>query len=281
MHVDEQTIEVAGAPVFIRRAEATEPAGGQAAGTDPTTLYLHSVPTSSDDWIGFLEVTGGVAPDLLGFGRSSKAGNLDYSIPGLVGFLERLLDAIAVDRVALVGHAWGAAIGLAFAERHPERVERLALIDPVPLLEGFTWPRMARWWRRPALGELLMGSVTRRLLARTLRSGCATPGAWSEQALTAVWDHFDQGTQRSILRLHRSIDEPGLAVLGLGLGDLDQPTLILWGELDPWLAPTFADQYAARLPNAVVERVAGAGHWPWLDQPDVITRVAAFLASGR
>jgi pimeloyl-ACP methyl ester carboxylesterase len=284
MHVDEQTIEVAGAPVFIRRAEATALAGGRGGrgpDTDPTTLYLHSVPTSSDDWIGFLEVTGGVAPDLLGFGRSSKAGNLDYSIPGFVGFLEGLLDAIAVDRVALVGHGWGAAIGLAFTQRHPERVERLVLIDPVPLLEGFRWPRMARWWRRPVIGELLMGSVNRRLLGRTLRSGCASPEAWSEQALTAVWDQFDQGTQRSILRLHRSIDEPGLAVLGLDLADLDQPSLILWGELDPWLPRSFADAYAARLPNAVAEGVAGAGHWPWLDRPDVIGRVASFVAAGR
>jgi pimeloyl-ACP methyl ester carboxylesterase len=284
MYVDEQTIEVAGAPVFIRRAEMPgggPPAAGPAADTGPTALYLHSVPTSSDDWTSFLELTGGVAPDLIGFGRSSKAGNLDYSIPGLVGFLEQLLETIAVDEVALVGHGWGAAIGLAFAQRHPERVQRLVLIDAVPLLEGFTWPRMARWWRRPALGELLMGSVNRRLLARTLRSGSTSPEAWSEQALATVWDQFDQGTQRAILRLHRSIDEPGLAVLGFDLPELDQPTLILWGELDPWLAPSFADGYAARLPNAVAEHIAGAGHWPWLDQPDLIARVAAFLAAGR
>jgi pimeloyl-ACP methyl ester carboxylesterase len=281
MHVDEQTIEVAGGPVFIRRAEPSEVAGGRGPDTGITTLYLHSVPTSSDDWVPFLKATGGLAPDLIGFGRSSKAGNLDYSIPGCVGFLEELLDAVAVDGIALVGHGWGAAIGLAFAQRHPQRVRRLTLIDPLPLLEGFTWPRMARWWRRPVLGELLMGSVNRRLLARTLRSGCARSGAWPEERLTAAWDQFDQGTQRAILRLHRSIDEPGLAVLGRELADLDQPALVLWGELDPWLAPTFADAYAARLPNAVAERVAGAGHWPWLDRPDLIARVAAFLAAGR
>jgi pimeloyl-ACP methyl ester carboxylesterase len=278
MHVDEHTIEVGGAPVFIRRAESSELAAPAGAAT---TLYLHSVPTSSDDWIPFLEITGGLAPDLIGFGRTSKAGNLDYSIPGCVGFLEELLEAVAVDRVALVGHGWGAAIGLAFAQRHPQRVQRLVLIDALPLVEGFAWPRLVRWWRRPVLGELLMGSVNRRLLARALRAGCARPEAWSEERLSAIWHHFDQGTQRAILRLHRSIDEPGLAVLGLELADLDQPALIVWGERDRWLAPAFADAYAARLPNAAVERVAGAGHWPWLDQPDVIGRVAAFLATGR
>jgi len=267
MHVDEQTIEVAGAPVFYRRAPAT----------GATPLYLHSVPTSSDDWVEFLQASGGIAPDLRGFGRSSKAGNLNYTLPAYVEFVESFLAAVDVQRVALVGHGWGAAIGLAFAQRHPERIERLAIIDAVPLLDGFQWPSLVRRWRRPALGELLMGSVNRRLLARTLRAGSADPEAWSDERIDAVWEQFDQGTQRAILRLHRSIDPQGLAEAGAGLARLEAPALVVWGQSDPWLEPSFADAYAQRLPHARLERVAGAGHWPWLDQPAVIERVAAFL----
>ena len=55
-----------------------------------TALFLHSVPTSSDDWREFLPMTGGVAPDLIGFGRSAKGGHLDYSLNGYVGFIEEL-----------------------------------------------------------------------------------------------------------------------------------------------------------------------------------------------
>jgi pimeloyl-ACP methyl ester carboxylesterase len=267
--VDEHTIEVAGAPVFYRRAPAT----------GATALYLHSVPTSSDDWVPFLQESGGIAPDLLGFGRSSKAGSLDYTLPTYVDFVEAFLAAVGVQRVALVGHGWGAAIGLGFAQRHPERIERVAIIDAVPLLEGFQWPRLVRRWRRPALGELLMGSVSERLLARTLRGGAADPGAWSNERVAAVWEQFDQGTQRAILRLHRSIDPQGLAEAGAGLAQLDAPALVLWGERDPWLEPSFADAYAQRLPRATLERVAEAGHWPWLDQPAVIERVATFVSA--
>jgi pimeloyl-ACP methyl ester carboxylesterase len=61
VRVDEHTIEVAGAPVFYR--SAPNPAGAP-------PLYLHGVPTSSDDWVTLLARTGGVAPDLIGFGRS-------------------------------------------------------------------------------------------------------------------------------------------------------------------------------------------------------------------
>jgi pimeloyl-ACP methyl ester carboxylesterase len=266
--VDEHTTEVAGASVFYRRAPAR----------DTEVLYLHSVPTSSDDWSALLELTGGVAPDLLGFGRSSKAGNLDYSLPAYARFVEEFLDALDVPEVALVAHGWGAAIGLLFAQRHPERVTRLAIIDAVPLLDGFQWPAIARWTRRPGVGELLLGSVNHWFLARILRNGSATPEAWPDTRVDAVWDQFDQGTQRAILRLHRSVDAPALAAAGEGLATLEQPALVVWGEQDPWLPPAYADAYGQRLPHATVERVPGAGHWPWLDQPELTARVAGFAA---
>lgn len=267
MGVDEHTIEVAGAPVFYRHASA----GGA------TVLYLHSVPTSSDDWVAFLERTGGIAPDLLGFGRSSKAGHLTYTLPAYVDFLEAFLRALDVDSVTLVGHGWGAAIGLVFAQRHTERIERLVIIDAVPLLDGFDWPRLVRRWRLMGVGELLMGSVNRWLLARMLRAGTVSPQAWSDARIAAVWEQFDQGTQRAILRLHRSIEPAGLAAAGAELDELWVPALVIWGDHDPWLSSSFADAYAHLLPRAQLQYIPDAGHWPWLDQPAVVERVTAFV----
>lgn len=271
--VAEHTIELAGAPAFYRHA----------AVAGPTPVYLHSAPTSSDDWLAFLERTGGLAPDLLGFGRSSKAGHLDYSLAGHVAFLDALLRATETTEVVLVGHGWGAAVAVAFALGQPQRVHRLVLIDAVPLIPEFDWPRPLRRLRRPALGELVMGSVTRWVLARALRSGTVTPEAWSDEGVDRVWEQFDQGTQRAILRLARSVDPAGLAAAGAGAGagleDLDVPALVLWGERDPWLDPAYASALAARLGAAQLELVAEAGHWPWLDQPAVIERVSAFATA--
>jgi pimeloyl-ACP methyl ester carboxylesterase len=265
--VDEHTIELAGSPIFYRSA----------AVADVPPLYLHGVPTSSDDWTGFLARTGGIAPDLIGFGRSAKAGNLDYSIDGHADFIERFLEQLQIDRVKLVVHDWGAAGGLVFAQRHPERVQRIVLCNALPLLDGFRWPRVGRVWRRPILGELVMGSTNRWLLARELRRGCVRSDAWPAERLSAVWQQFDQGTQRAILRLHRDADERRLAAAGAGLARLDVPALVIWGERDPWLPIELGESYAATLPRGALERVPDAGHWPWLDQPSVVDRVAAFL----
>jgi pimeloyl-ACP methyl ester carboxylesterase len=267
LRVDEHTFELAGAPIHYRTAPAS----------DPRPLYLHGVPTSSDDWTAFLERTGGLAPDLIGFGRSSKGGHLDYSIDGLADYLERLLGALSVERVSLVAHDWGAGAGLAFAQRHPERIERLVLINALPLLDGFRWHRLARLWRRPILGELAMGSTTRRLLGRTLREGATNPAAWPDDRVASVYEQFDQGTQRAILRLYRSADERTLAQAGRGLTSLAMPALVIWGQRDPWLAPELGQAYARTLPNATLVQIENGGHWPWLDDPDVIGRVAQFL----
>ncbi len=266
MRVDEHTIELAGTPVFFRHAQA---------GASPV-LYLHGIPTSGDDWTPFLERIGGIAPDLIGFGRSGKGGHLDYSPAGHADFIEALLDHLDTGRVRLVLSGWGAAGGLVFAQRDPTRIDALVLLNALPLLSGFTWSRSARLWRAPGAGELAMGMVTRRLLGHELRRGSVRADAWPPERVESVWHQFDQGTQRAILRLHRSVSEDQLARAGLDLPELDARSLVIWGARDPWLRPHFGALYADLL-RAQLHTLPDAGHWPWLDRPDVIELVASFL----
>jgi pimeloyl-ACP methyl ester carboxylesterase len=267
VQIAEHTIELAGAPVFYRSAQARL--------TPP--LYLHGCPTSSDDWTPLLARTGGIAPDLVGFGRSGKAANLDYTLTGLANFIELLLERLGVGGMSLVAHGLGAAAGLVFAQRHPERVRRLVLVDALPLLEGFRWPRLARAWRSPGLGELVMGVTTRPVLGRMLRRGYGDPHALSRGRIAQVWAQFDVGTQRAILRLHRATGEAQLEQAGAGLERLAMPALVLWGERDPWFPPAFAERYARRLGHAEARQIDGAGHWPWLERPEVGELIAEFV----
>jgi len=267
VRVDEHTITLDTSPVFYRCAPTA----------DPPPLYLHGVPTSSDDWGELLERTGGLAPDLLGFGRSGKGGHLDYSLTGLTSFLIRFLDEIEVETVQLVGHDWGAALGIVLAQAHPDRVERLVLCNPFAPLPTVHWDRLGRAWRRPALGELAMGSIVKPLFARHLRAGSTTPDAWPDARIDALWEQFDQGTQRAILRLHRSTTTPLLVSTTAALHHVTQPTLIAWGARDPWRARPDAEELAARLPDAHLTIFDEAGHWPWRDDPAAAQAIEDFL----
>jgi pimeloyl-ACP methyl ester carboxylesterase len=238
-----------------------------APGEDPPILWLHGVPDHGELWTPFLEKVGGVAPDLPGFGASAKRGDLDYSIEGYANWLERFCAHAELDRVRLVTHDWG-AVGLAFAQRAPERIARLVAIDVVPFLPGYRWHAIARAWRVPVLGEAAMGMAIGPVVRRLLPPGRAAP----------VLEAFDPGTQRAILRLYRSSPPDVLARAGARLGDVQAPALVLHGERDRYIPARFADGLAAALGDGRVEHVAGAGHWPWLDRPELIARVNRFLA---
>jgi pimeloyl-ACP methyl ester carboxylesterase len=269
--VSPHTEELDGVPLFWRSAQAPQDAA--------PALYLHGVPTNSDDWVGFLERTGGLAPDLPGFGRSGKGANLDYTIAGYADFLERFLDHVDVERVSMVVHDWG-AVGLAFAQRHPERVARLVIMNAVPFLPGYEWHRIARMWSMPVVGELVMGMTNRWTLRRGSIEANVTPGPLPEAWLDTVLDHFDQGTQRAILRLYRSSPPAVLAEAGAALATLSMPALVLWGEADPYIPTRFAEEYAQILPNAELVKLPASGHWPWLDGPEALERIVDFLGAG-
>lgn len=268
MPVHDKRASIGDVEVFWR--EAPSPEG------KPPVLYVHGNPTNSDDWLPFLERTGGIAPDLPGFGRSDKPAHFDYSIEGYSAALEHLLALLGVERYSLVVHDWGAA-ALAMAQRAPERVAKLVIINSLPLLPGYRWHRFARIWRTPLAGEMAMGFTTRWAFKRVAREGVLEP---SDEFIDRVWDHFDHGTQRAILKLYRSAPPSVLERAGDHLGDLRCPALIVWGEDDPYIGREFASGFAGALGGDTrVELLPGVRHWPWIDDPSVIDMVADFLLS--
>jgi pimeloyl-ACP methyl ester carboxylesterase len=260
------------------REESQPPQGNPPPPEVAPPLYLHGVPTNSNDWLPFLERGGGLAPDLPGFGRSGKPGSLRYTIAEYDRFIEQYLDLLGIERVSLIVHDWG-VVGLAFAQRCPERVERVVVMNAITFLPGYRWHRTARVWRTPLLGELAMGATNRRLLRLTSRESNATPGPMPDAWLDTVLDHFDQGTQRAILRLYRSSPADVLAAAGAQLARLTMPSLVVWGTRDPYIPARFGRAYAEALPNAELLELPDAGHWPWLDRPDVIDSVVRFLGA--
>ena len=266
--IEERRADVAGTEVLWREADAKTPA---------PTLYLHGVPTDGGDWTPFLERTGGIAPDLPGFGRSGKSAGFDYSILGYSAFLQAFVEHLGVERISMVVHDWG-AVGLALAEQRPELIERLVIVNAVPLLPGYRWHPVARIWRTPVAGEFFMGTTSRFTARRTLRMMDAVPPERVGAFVDALLAHFDHGTQRAILRLYRSAPPEVLERAGERLGEIRAPALVVWGDRDRFLPASFADAYGEALGGETrVEVIEGARHWPWIDRPDVVDLISDFL----
>ncbi len=270
--IETGTVMVDGVSTFFRRVP----------GDGVPTVFVHGNPTHSEDWQPFLERIEGpaLAFDLPGWGRSDRPppAEFDYSMYGLARFTKCFLQRMAVEEHSLVVHDWG-GLALIGAQEEPERVKRLAIINSVPLLPGYRWHRTARIWRTRGLGELSNRLWTRRLADLGLRE---SRGDWSRHDpafVDMIWDHLDPGTFQAILRLYRSGDPVRLTAAGERLGSIAAPALVVWGMRDRYLPPRFGRDYADRLPNSELMEVPSAGHWPWIDAPEVVDRVIGFLAT--
>src|SRR5208282_4853457 len=111
---------------------------------------------------------------------------------------------------------------------------------------------------------LAMGTTLRPILRLLSRESNATPGPMPGAWLDSVLEHFDEGTQRAILRLYRSSPSEVLAAAGARLERLEMPALVVWGLKDPYIPAHFGREYAGALAHAELVELADAGHTPWL-----------------
>jgi pimeloyl-ACP methyl ester carboxylesterase len=265
-----EPLELGGLRTAVRRS----------AGPGTPTLFVHGNPSFSFDWLPFAERLAGpaITIDLPGFGDAERPApeRFDCTMGAYADWIGTAIDELGLDRFKLVVHDWG-GIALQPASERADRVERLVVINAVPLLAGYRWHWVARRWRTPRVGEFLNRTTTKasfRMLLRFARPGFrAMPDEWLEQ----TWSHFDAGTRDAVLALYRSADPRPLIEAGAKLGELSCPSLVVWGGKDPYIGSDWGRAYARALPGSELEEEPAAGHWPWIDRPELVDRVAAFL----
>ena len=245
--------------------------------TDQPVLYLHGNPTASWLWRPFLERTGGIAPDLPAFGGSRGAGDFGYTLSDYADWVAAFRRELGLERVRFVIHDIGSIIGLVHAQREPDGIERLVLMNHAPLLPGYHWHLAARLWRTPKVGEAMMRLLfTPRIVPQLVRSrrDQRAPVDFSQQ----VADGLTTETKKAILLLYRSMSEDDLAAAGADLRKIKAPTLVAWSDKDPYIPGRFGAEYCAALGgDCELAFYKGAGHWFWLERPEAIERVTTFV----
>jgi pimeloyl-ACP methyl ester carboxylesterase len=209
------------------------------------------------------------APDLPGFGESERPATADYSIPMQVEAVRAFMQAKGIGRARMAGVSMGGWIVARLAGEHPERVERLVLVDAAGMrpvdpamparamnllpqnVEGVR--RMAATVRHKA--PPIPDFVARDILARRVRE------EWIlRRALESMRDGDDwlDGT----------------------LGRADMPVLIVWGKQDALIPVADAARLAAEFAHAEVRVLDACGHVPAADCPEAFDReLWAFLTA--
>jgi pimeloyl-ACP methyl ester carboxylesterase len=206
-----------------------------------------------------------LAPDLPGFGRSEVPEDFDCSLEGLGAWVNDLTASLAVAQpFDLVVHDFGGVFGIAWAVVHPEKVRRMAIMNTM-FFPDYRWHFWARVWRTPLLGETSLALSTRWGLALEMRRGSKRlPVSHASRA----YDAMTPAMKRMVLRLYRATDPRSFAAWQDGLRALVArvPTIVLWGDLDPYIDKSFAERFGARQ----VHHFADAGHWLPVEEPDAV-----------
>jgi pimeloyl-ACP methyl ester carboxylesterase len=215
-----------------------------------------------------------IAPDWLGHGFSDKPDRRDfpYTPEALMTALGGFLDALGLPQVHLVTQGFLGSVGVQYALKYPDRVDRLVIIN-APVGPGAKLPWKIRQMGLPLAGDMITQDPL--LVDRTLEGG--GPYQIDDADLDIYRRPFLKSSDvgRALMTTVRrlAVEEVSQAIAA-DLPQWHHPTLVLWGESDPWLPVSVAVAAVQMLPNGELKTLDQVGHYA---QEDWAEKVAAAL----
>jgi pimeloyl-ACP methyl ester carboxylesterase len=234
----------------------------------PALLLLHGSAASLHTWEGWEARLKNdfrvVSVDLPAHGLTGpwpKDG--DYTLDGYANFVERFAVKIGLQRFALAGNSMGGTIAWTYAGRHPQRVEKLILLDAA----GYPRPDAQRFFglaRLPGSEFLLRWFAPRFVVAMTVRSVHADPVKVDDALIDRYRDMVLRAGNRGATMTRLQSFKPDLALLQ----KLDMPVLVMWGGKDRIVLPADAFRFQNDIKDAALKIYADLGHVPMEEDPD-------------
>jgi len=226
-----------------------------------------------------------IAPDQIGFCKSTKPTHYQYSFEQLAGNTHALLDAAGIDRATIIGHSTGGMLAIRYGLMFPDDVDQLVLVDPIGLedwkAEGVPWRSVDAWYQR----ELRTTADSIRDYERsTYYAGTWEPAyeRWV-QMLAGMY----RGEGRDVVAWNSALlyDMIYTQPVFYEFGQLKMPVLLMIGDKDTTAPgkdlappavratlgnyPALGKAAAKRIPHAQLVEFAGLGHAPQIQSPDV------------
>lgn len=269
----EGTVDAAGTSIFVR-----------ASGSGSPVVLLHGFPETGKMWDKVAAALSAehrvLVPDLPGYGRSARPTSYDSAT--LANTIAAFMDAVDAPKATVVGHDWGGGVAFRLALDHPDKVERLAVIN-----SPFRKLDLRRGWHMlffnlPGIPEVVLTASGDRWVDLILRAGAANKEAFDADAIAEYHKAYRSlERKRSAFAYYRTVTRriiagklPGRARPSGRRGSIDMPTLVIWGEKDPALPLWLAEAILKDIPQAKLVTIPDAGHFVPEERPE---RVAELL----
>lgn len=249
-------------------------------GARETVLLVHGYGSSSASYAPIVDALAAhmrvLAVDLPGFGKSDRRDG-DYTPDGLADVLAEVLTQKGVQRAHVVGHSWGSSVVLAFARRHPDRLDRLVVIS------GWVYDDqllpMMRWARVPGVGEALYATFYRNGIGERLYLNFVDPTMVTERVVEEVERQMSlDGALAAALAAARGMHR--FSETEADYRAIKNPTLLLWGREDRVSRVAFGERLARDLPHAQLVVLPRCGHIPmWECTGETAAALTGFLTS--
>jgi pimeloyl-ACP methyl ester carboxylesterase len=250
-------------------------------GEGAPVLMLHGFPDGSRAWRNQIPALTGagfrcIVPDLRGFGESDAPTDVSaYAIPEIEKDLLELLDHLGLERVQLVAHDWGAALGWYFAGLNPDRVERYATLQIGHGSNHFAGREESRQRSWYILFFLLEGIAEEQLQ----REDWLMFREWMDtypDAEEAIADFSRPGRLTAGLNWYRANFDPAafFGTAPYNVPGVQCPTMGVWSPGEKFLTEhqiLASPQYVNNTWR--YERILGASHWVQLDKPNEVNRL--------
>ncbi|MEQ9359681.1 alpha/beta fold hydrolase [Coleofasciculus sp. F4-SAH-05] len=261
MSIQENSIQVGSLEWFYREATPVNPS------TQPPVLLLHGLPSQSYSWSALMPDLAekgfrAIAPDWIGAGFSAKPDRrkFAYTPDAFIKALAEFIQHLQIERFYLVVQGFLGSVGLQYALRYPDQVERLAILN-TPVSSASQLPWKIKQLGLPLVGDMLTQDPL--LVDRTLEGGSGY--RVSDKDLDVYRRPFLSSSDagRSLLMTVKNLQlKSSMAEIEAGFRNWNQPTLILWGIKDPWLPLVEVQEFAKLIKNVELVELEEAGHYP-------------------
>lgn len=230
-------------------------------------LLLHGLVSQSYSWRNIMPAfasqgTRAIAPDWIGYGFSAKPEKRDfaYTPDAFITALEGFIKALELEHFSLVVQGFLGSVGLQYALRYPEQIANLAILN-TPISTAAKLPWKIKQMGLPLAGEVMTQDPL--LVDRTLEAGSRYRIGDKELDIYRKPFLKSSSSGRSLLSSIRNLQlDSAMQEIESGFKEWQQPILIQWGMIDPWLPVDIAENFANSVPNAELIKLNNVGHYP-------------------